>query len=75
MKKLISIKSDESGEVLYFTHKKGVDTIRKDEVVDLELLNPMKIFKKPSEGYSIYLDWNKYFVGFCLIANYKIFLP
>ena len=46
MKKLISIKSDESGEHIYFTHKNGVDAIRKDDVVDIELLNPIKIKKK-----------------------------
>ena len=65
MKKLISIKSDESGEVLYFTHKKGVDTIRKDEVVDLELLNPMKISRSMSDGFSIfYFAW----LIFCFLS-------
>jgi hypothetical protein len=37
MKKLISIKSDESGENIYFTHKNGVDAIRKDDVIDLKI--------------------------------------
>jgi len=38
MKKLISIKTDETQEVIYFTHKKGVDRIRKSDVIDVELL-------------------------------------
>jgi hypothetical protein len=37
MKKLISIKSDESGENIYFTHKNGVDAVRKDDVIDLKI--------------------------------------
>jgi len=55
MKKLISIKSDESGEHIYFTHKKGVDSIKKSEVVDLELLNTYKGNKSLSEEYEITL--------------------
>ena len=50
MKKLVSIKTDETGEILYFTHKKGVDTIRKSEVVDLEFLEP----KRP--WWNCYID-------------------
>ncbi len=52
MKKLISIKSDESGENIYFTHKNGVDAIKKVDVVDLELLNPSKFRMTRSDGNS-----------------------
>jgi hypothetical protein len=55
MKKLISLKSDESGEVLYFTHQNGVDTIRKDDVIDLELLNPIKLLQTWSASYNIFI--------------------
>jgi predicted RNA-binding protein (virulence factor B family) len=51
MKKLISIKSDESGENIYFTHKNGVDSVRKDDVIDLELLNPSIFSMTRSDGY------------------------
>lgn len=53
MKKLISIKSDESGENIYFTHKNGVDTIKKSDVVDLELLNAYKFNKSLSEEFEV----------------------
>jgi hypothetical protein len=54
MKKLVSIKTDETGEILYFTHKKGVDTIRKSEVVDLELLEPKSAWwnSNPNDRFS-----------------------
>jgi hypothetical protein len=54
MKKLISIKSDESGENIYFTHKNGVDAFRKDDVVDIELLNPIRIKKKLTDLYQAF---------------------
>jgi hypothetical protein len=50
MKKLISIKSDENGENIYFTHKNGVESVRKDDVIDLELLNPSKLRMTHSDG-------------------------
>ena len=53
MKKLISIKTDESGETVYFTHKNGVDTVLKNDIVDLELVNPIFFRKKLGDGQEI----------------------
>jgi hypothetical protein len=50
MKKLVSIKTNETGEILYFTHKKGVETILKSDVVDLELLDPKGAFWTSNEN-------------------------
>lgn len=58
IKKLISIKTDDSGEQIYFTHEKGVETIKKDEIIEIELLNTKNILKKffsnPNDTASIY---------------------
>jgi hypothetical protein len=37
MKKLNAIKSDDSGNFIFFYHKKGVDVIDKSELIDVEL--------------------------------------
>ena len=46
MKKLISIKTDESGKVVYFTHEKGVDTFNKSEIVKVDLVSNSTLKRK-----------------------------
>jgi hypothetical protein len=46
MKKLISIKTDESGAVVYFTHEKGVDTFNKSEIVKVDLVSNSTLKRK-----------------------------
>ena len=46
MKKLISIKTDESGEVVSFIHEKGVDTFNKSEIVKVDLVSSSTLKRK-----------------------------
>jgi hypothetical protein len=55
IKKLISIKPDYIRDLIHFTHEKGVDTLEKDEIIDIELLNPSNYKKNLSDKTEIYL--------------------
>ena len=55
IKKLISIKPDYIRDIIHFTHEKGVDTLEKDEIIDIELLNPSNYKKSLSDKTEILL--------------------
>lgn len=62
IKKLISIKPDYIRDLIHFTHEKGVDTLEKDEIIDIELLNPSNYKKNFSDKTKIYK--NRYLLLF-----------
>jgi hypothetical protein len=54
IKKLISIKPDNIRDIIHFTHEEGVDTLEKDEIIDIELLNPSNYKKNLSDKTKIH---------------------
>lgn len=62
IKKLISIKPDNIRDIIHFTHEEGVDTLEKDEIIDIELLNPSNYKKNLSDKTEIHQ--NRYILLF-----------